>query len=264
MGTRRAYADTELGQLHYREAGSGPPVVFLHKTPSSSIQYSRVQPLLADRFRTIALDTPGFGLSDPPPGPPQMDYYARAVVALLDALGLERVALVGYLTGSSIALETATRFPERVERLVLAGILAIETEEERAEWRSYLDSFHYEPDSEGRFLRTYPLPMLERDLAVSPDDPERFALELVAYLQPGERFWWSYRAVVEHRPYELVPLLRAPTLFLNQEQGRVAEQTRRLHAAAPGTRYAELPGGSEGAMDDPQAFADAVAAFLAE
>src|SRR5690606_14891693 len=65
----RHFAYTQDGRrIHYRRAGSGPPLVLLHASPSSS----RVQiPLLrawADDFTVIALDTPGFGLSDPLPG----------------------------------------------------------------------------------------------------------------------------------------------------------------------------------------------------
>ena len=80
---RRGYVDVEFGQLHYRESGEGPPLVLLHKTPSSSIQYSRVMPLLGERYRCIALDTPGFGMSDPFPSQPLMGDYGRAAIAFL-------------------------------------------------------------------------------------------------------------------------------------------------------------------------------------
>ncbi len=263
MEVIRAYANTAVGQLHYREAGEGTPLLLLHKTPSSSIQFVRAMPLLASRFRVIAMDTPGFGMSDPPSSPPRMHDYARAVVALLDALGIEVVDVVGHHTGASIALETAVRFSERVDRLVLAGILALETDEERERWRHYLDEHHFELDSTGEFLRVYPLPMLARDQVVSPEDPERYLFELVAYLQAGPHFWWAYDAVVEHRAFDLFPQLRRPVLVLNQAEGRVQEQTERAAAAIPGSRYVELPGGSEGAMDDPEVFAREILAFLA-
>ena len=195
----RGYVSMPFGQLHYREAGDGSPLLLLHKTPSSSIQFVRAMPLLAARFRVIAMDTPGFGMSDLPSRPPRMDDYARAAVVLLDALGIEQASVVGHHTGASIALEMSVRFPDRIDRVVLAGILALETDEERESWRHYLDDHRFELDSAGDFLRVYPLPMLGRDQAVSPDDPERFLLELVAYLQAGPHFWWAYDAVVEHR-----------------------------------------------------------------
>lgn len=259
---KRRYVEVEHGQLHYRELGEGPPLVLLHKTPSSSIQYTRAMPLLAQRFHTIALDTPGFGMSDPPVSQPTMADYGRIAGQFLDALELESAELVGHHTGASIAIELAATQPERVKSLVLAGVLAFDDEAVRTEWRSYLDSHKFELDTSGAFLETYPKPMLSADQQFSPSDPERYWLELVAYLQAGPRFWWSYNAVVEHRAFDLLPELTAPTLVLNQAQGRVYESTKRVAEAIPDATYLELPGSSEGVMDDPAAFAAAVLGFL--
>lgn len=258
----RHYVEVEHGQLHYRELGDGPPLVLLHKTPSSSIQYLRAMPLLATRCRAIALDTPGFGMSDPPRSQPAIEDYGRIVAEFLDALELDTVDLLGHHTGASIAIELAARHPERVGRLVLAGVLAFDDEDVRAEWRTYLDEHKFELDSAGSFLDVYPKPMLARDQEHSPDDPERYLLELVAYLQAGPRFWWSYSAVVEHRAFDLLPDLAPATLVLNQLDGRVYESTRRVADAIPGATYVELPGSSEGVMDDPAAFSRAVLEFL--
>ncbi|MGI9659457.1 MAG: alpha/beta fold hydrolase [Gaiellaceae bacterium] len=259
---KRRYVDVTHGQLHFRELGDGPPLVLLHKTPSSSIQYERAMPLLASHFRTIALDTPGFGMSDPPATQPSMADYGRIVVEFLDALELDSVDLVGHHTGASIAIETAVARPERVRRLALAGVLAFNDETVRAEWRTYLDSHKFELDNTGAFLETYPKPMLSRDHEFSPQDPERYWLELVAYLQAGPRFWWSYNAVVEHRAFDLLPTLTRPTLVLNQLEGRVYESTKHVAEAVPEATYVELPGSSEGVMDDPAAFSTALLEFL--
>ncbi len=259
---KRRYVDVDHGQLHFRELGSGPALLLLHKTPSSSIQYTRAMPLLASGFRAIALDTPGFGMSDPTPEQPAMEDYGQIVGQFLDALDLESVHLVGHHTGASIAIELAARHPERVSRLVLAGVLAFDDDAVRAEWRTYLDEHKYEPDTSGAFLETYPKPMLKRDQEFSPPDPERYWLELVAYLQAGARFWWSYNAVVEHRAFDLLPSLEPPTLVLNQLEGRVYESTKRVAAAIPHAEHVELPGSSEGVMDDPATFSQAVLDFL--
>ena len=76
----RGYADTSLGQIHYVEAGEGPPIVLLHQTASSSVMYARAMPLLAANYRAIAIDTPGFGMSDPPSSSQDIiEHYADAV-----------------------------------------------------------------------------------------------------------------------------------------------------------------------------------------
>lgn len=66
---QRAYVDGPWGQIHLRIAGPkhGPVVLLIHKMVWSSVEFSRVQPLLAARgVRTIAVDLPGYGLSDGP------------------------------------------------------------------------------------------------------------------------------------------------------------------------------------------------------
>lgn len=95
------YADTPSGQIHYRELGEGRPVLLLHKTPSSSVMWTCVMPLLAAAgFRTIAPDTRGYGSSEPPSSPPpEMGFYARAALGVLDHLGVEQADVCGFVQG---------------------------------------------------------------------------------------------------------------------------------------------------------------------
>jgi 4,5:9,10-diseco-3-hydroxy-5,9,17-trioxoandrosta-1(10),2-diene-4-oate hydrolase len=113
------------GQVHYHEAGTGTPVVLLHGGgPGASAwsNFGRNVPVFAERFRTLAIDQPGYGRSVT--GPATSHYFtfaAEAVVAVLDALGLERVHLVGNSLGGGTAVRFALRYPERAGRLVLMG-----------------------------------------------------------------------------------------------------------------------------------------------
>jgi hypothetical protein len=104
--------------------------------------------------------------------------------------------------------------------------------------------------------------MLSRDFSYSPDDPERYLLELVAYLQAGPDFWWAYHAMIEHRSFDQLQHVRCPVLFLNQSIGRVVDETRRAHAAFPRSSYIELQGSSEIPMDDPHAWTTAIVDFV--
>ncbi|WP_206078018.1 alpha/beta fold hydrolase [Prauserella endophytica] len=119
-GIRFGYADSSLGQLHYAECGTGAPVVLLHQTPRSWDEYREVLPLLGVTHRAIAMDTAGFGRSAPP-AEHGIEHYAAAVLEFLDALGLNRVSLVGHHTGGVVAIEVAASAPERVDRLVLSS-----------------------------------------------------------------------------------------------------------------------------------------------
>src|SRR5579862_94804 len=101
---QRGYADTPEGQIHYFTEGSGKPLLLLHMTPRSSTMYRRLIPTLARTRRVIAMDTLGFGNSDPAPACyKQIGDYARNVVHFLDAMGIERADVLGTFTGSLIA-----------------------------------------------------------------------------------------------------------------------------------------------------------------
>lgn len=114
-------------RLHYHEAGTshGSAVVLLHGGGPGASAWSNFGanvPVFADRFRTIALDQPGFGGSvvDEVVGH-YFTFAADALAGLLDTLGLERVHLVGNSLGGGTAMRFALRHPDRAGRLVLMG-----------------------------------------------------------------------------------------------------------------------------------------------
>jgi pimeloyl-ACP methyl ester carboxylesterase len=110
-------------RVHYRRAGAGPAVILLHASPRSSTELAATQDVFARHFTTIALDTPGFGLSDPLPlEQPETGDYADALAATLDALGIAEAAVYGRHTGASIALEFAVRYPARCRFLLTNGL----------------------------------------------------------------------------------------------------------------------------------------------
>lgn len=110
--------------LFYREAGplDAPVVVLLHGFPSSSHMFRRLIPALADRYRVIAPDLPGFGLSDMP-SPAGFAYgfarFAEVVDQLLVHLGAGRYALYVMDYGAPVGLRLALRHPERVSALMI-------------------------------------------------------------------------------------------------------------------------------------------------
>ena len=111
-------------RVFYREAGprSAPVVLLPHGYPCSSFQYRRLMPALADRWRLLAPDFPGFGYSDTPP-PDRFSYdfdgYAELLERFTDALGLERYAIYLHDYGSQIGLRHAIRCPQRIAGLLI-------------------------------------------------------------------------------------------------------------------------------------------------
>src|SRR3954464_2049618 len=111
---------TACGRVSTFEAGSGEPIVLLHGLGATKAEFLPTVPALAPEFRTIAIDLPGFGDSDKPfPAAYDAPFFARWVMALLDALGLDRAHVLGHSMGGRVALEVGMRHPERIERLVL-------------------------------------------------------------------------------------------------------------------------------------------------
>ena len=238
---RKGYADTEVGQVHYREDGGGEPVMLFHHTASSSVTFSRVLPILGKRFRTIAVDSPGFGASDGPSEiPGGMDYYARAMLGVMDSLALDRAHVIGVRTGASIALELAANHPERVDKLALCTALFIETDDDRRYWQEEFSAPKmWEADGRGDFLDDHVLEWVS--YFVREDDPEQYLRELIAALQAGPNYWFAYRSVVAHDAYALLPKIRAPLLFVNVPEDNQYDLTKRAHEATARSEYVELP-----------------------
>lgn len=122
--TRHRSARVAGLDIFYREAGpaDAPVIVLLHGFPSSSHMYRNLIPALADRYRVIAPDLPGFGLSSMPP---RADFaygfaaFADIVDALLATLGAARYALYVMDYGAPVGFRLALKHPERVSALIV-------------------------------------------------------------------------------------------------------------------------------------------------
>lgn len=123
LAVRRSHVETRGGhRVHVLEAGEGPPALFLHGTNTSSVSFV---PLLGQLqgLHAVAVDRPGRGLSDTAVVPRAR--YRQAAIEfvddVLDALGIDTLALVGQSTGGTWTLWYAMARPERVSSVVLVG-----------------------------------------------------------------------------------------------------------------------------------------------
>ncbi len=118
------YLDLDGLRLHYMAAGDGEPVVLLHGWPTSSFLWRKVMPPIAENNRVIALDLPGFGLSDKPLDVSySFRYYERVLDRAFDALGIEDTGLAVHDLGGPLGVYWACRRPERLRRLALLNTL---------------------------------------------------------------------------------------------------------------------------------------------
>lgn len=107
--------------IHYVEAGSGPPLVFVHGLGGSWADWDYQMAYFAEHYRVLAPDLRGFG--DTPIGrhAPGVAQFVDDLRAFLDGAGIERCLLVGHSMGGAVCLQFALQCPGRIERLVITN-----------------------------------------------------------------------------------------------------------------------------------------------
>jgi haloalkane dehalogenase len=263
MTAHRGYVGAPGEQVHYREHGDAgdPPVVWLHQTASSSAMWERVLPLIPG-VRHLALDSPGFGGSDPLPGAPAIGDYAQRLLGAVTALTDGPVLLVGHHTGAVIAGEVAIARPDLFRAMVLIGCVVIADDDEQARARGTYD--HWEIDARGDYVVEHIIPRLLK--SVTRDDPGQMAGELVAYLQAGPEYTRAYDAVYGYRAAERLPLVTTPTwCAIGEQEGDPMPRWTKLAAGLiPGASFTPIAGaGCELAFEEPAAVAALVAGVIA-
>lgn len=114
------WLDLPSGRLHYIDEGQGRPVVMVHGTPDWSFLWRHLVKALVPRYRCLALDNLGFGLSDRPPGSWYLpEHQAANLKMLIERLGLRDLTLVLHDFGGPFGLHYALDKPENVRSLVL-------------------------------------------------------------------------------------------------------------------------------------------------
>jgi pimeloyl-ACP methyl ester carboxylesterase len=257
---KRAFVETSNGQIHYREAGNGPPLLLLHMTNGTSAMYLDIMPTLASRFRVIAMDTLGMGDSDPPPEEFRIEDYTGSVVEFMDCLRLKRASVLGHHTGAAIAAELAASHPHRLDKLILSAC-PDRNEEERRKRREELRPVSLEPDGM-HLLRDI---WYDRQrLATSTTSVEMIQRLALMRLQGLDNSYKTFTAVTLYYPSERLPLIQAPTLLITGELDPLAEGLHRhINLVRDCTTSIIEDAGSFVFMEKPQEYASQVLDFLA-
>ncbi len=267
---RRGYFDVEFGagqagQIHYREArpaqGAARPLLLLHQSPLSSTQFDAVMPrLVAAGFHALALDMPGFGMSDAAPEPAQFEHFTAILPAALQHLETASAAIVGHHTGAVVAALFAAAAPERVTRLVLNGFPILTQTE-----RDHFASFYFgpkTPEADGSHLLTAWNNRLRStpgwtDLALM----HRYTVE---GLYRGATNWRAFPLVLGADLEAVLHRLTVPTLMLTNTGEDLYQSTQRARDLRPDFfAYSELQGGTHDVIDElPGPWTAAVIEFL--
>jgi len=119
-----AYLEINGQQVHFIEAGSGPPALLIHGFGASTFSFRETIPALSPRYAVAALDLPGFGYSDRSTKR-RLSSTAQAelVAQFMRQRGMEDSLVVAHSLGGAVALRLAHTYPELVSRLVLVGTM---------------------------------------------------------------------------------------------------------------------------------------------
>ena len=244
------FEDSDGGRLRAVKLGSGPPLVLLHGWPETLQIWSALAPRLAARHQVLAFDWPGLGFSQSWKGRETPFHMAGRLLAILEAWGALRPAVVALGAGVPPALVAAAKTPARIERLVLMNAPVFPAGE--AAWKPPPLLGPCSPPGE-----SVP-PALEADFREAMANP---AVRLYA-----RRVHAEYRDAAP-KVASLCVAIGCPTLVLwGGRDGCCGKGAgERLSAAIPDARLRVLPeGGHWMAWHQAAAVADAILAFLPE
>lgn len=260
----RTYIDGPWGQIHVRVDGPGaadpPTVVLLHQMVWSSLQFERVQPLLAEYgIRSIAVDLPGYGLSDGPSHVPTAAEYGDALLPVLDHFDLTKAILHGNHTGATIIAAFADTHPERVARLILQGPPIFDSETRAALLAEKPFDQTPRPDG-GHLLARWQQANNSFGANTSLASRHRSVME---FFTAGPREWYAHDAVFRYDLAPVIERLPVSALILTNSGDSLHNAALEVKAMRADFDYAELASpGAHAIYDDPAPWAAAVAAYV--
>jgi len=185
--------------LAVRIAGKGPPLLLLHGHPQTHVIWHRLWPALTQQFTCVAPDLRGYGDSDKPPASSDHAAYAKRtmaadMIALMQALGLPRFAVLAHDRGARVAHRLGLDHPDQVERMMLLDIaptLDMYEGTTRAFAQAY---FHW-------FWLIQPAPMPERMIEADP----AFYVRSIMGGRPGGLAHFTHEALAEYERCARLP-----------------------------------------------------------
>lgn len=262
MKPKRSYVNGKFGQIHYCAGGAGKPLVLMHQSPTSMIQFDKVWTLLAEKgFQVIGIDLPGYGGSDGPREVPTIGDYAHIVPAVLDDLGVDKADILGHHTGAIVATEVALQYPDRIARIILNGPLPISAEE-RAFFKEHMaQEREWKPVEDGSHLST----QWQFRLAAQPGwtDLEAVHRHVVAGAAAWPNAWYAHDAVFAYDHGEAMKKITHPCLVFSNTGDSIHQIAERAKEIRPDFDWAEIEGGTFDIIDEqPEAWVGAVADWL--
>jgi pimeloyl-ACP methyl ester carboxylesterase len=251
----RAYVASHYGQLHYRIASpdiavSAPPLLCLHQTPGNGIDWLPVISELARDRVVVAPDTPGYGMSDPPPEPVNIEDFAAIMARFMGDLAVAQFVpsstydVMGMHTGSVTATEMARAFPERVRKAVMFGLAAYPADLRAQKLARLRENFPLPANDLTHVEKLWAIISKLSDPRVSA---EQRHIGMAECLRLGSRMPWGYIAVYRYDFLAAMPQVQQPVLVINPEDD-LWTVTREASHLMPNARRLDLPGVAHGVL----------------
>ncbi len=285
---RSRHTDVRGMRIHSIEEGpeDAPALILVHGLGASVTRWVDALPILAQRYRTIAIDLPGFGRSDIPRTRYTTLWLAGAVKNFMDARGIDRAVLAGNSLGGTVAMRLAARAPERCSALVLVGAAFPPVSGSRPNQRMFLRTLlplvpmigeaMYEAYGRLPFER-----QVEESLRAVMRRPDRLAARTRGLFLEEARerrtrpelrraLFSAHRAIAAElffrrkEVWATAASIRVPTLLVWGEHDLIIPLAAGRHAAQviPGAEIAVLDAGHVPQLETLDEFCDVVTAFV--
>lgn len=257
----KGYVDGAFGQVHYRAVGPAghPPILLIHQTPFAFTQFGAIQDELARLGRrSIAVDNPGYGFSDPPPNDCDLAMLADHLATACRRLALPPLLVAAHHTGAALAAALAARHPDVVCGLVLHGVPMYDADERRERASCSMSPPTLKEDGE-HFAKTFTAIGRYAELdARSLDSATWATIGSFLALAPSP----VYRAVFAHDLAPDLLAIKVPTLLLTDTADVLHANTQRAATLRPDFEFSEFSTrGSFELMREPRRWAEVVADF---
>jgi len=256
-------------RIVHESLGAGPTLVCCHAFAVDRTMWLPQLARFARTHRVVTFDQRGSGESDHPvpvagePNPYTIDTFAEDLRGVLDDLGIRRARILGLSMGGATALRFATRWPERVEGLVLASTMASRLPEEIIERARRVERVLARDGLREAFRFYFGGSLFKQ---VPRDSRSDAVFEMYAARATPHGFLGSYAVTID-RPAMIEELdrIQAPTLILVGERDTLyLEEAATMARRIPSARKVIMKGlGHAMSVEDPEAFADEVTRFLA-
>lgn len=251
------FATLDGVRVHYTNYGTGEKaLLFVHGWSSDETVWKKQASALAATMRVITVDLPGHGQSDQPEIDYTMDYYARALDAVLRDAGVKKAVLAGHSNGTPVVRQFYRRYPQEVSGLIVVdgSLRPMGTVEEMQKFIAPLRGPGY-AENAGKFIDGITAPM--------QDPAERTALKTMMLRTPQRVALSEFEATIDPALWE-PDKIEVPTLVvLAKSPFWTADYEKYVRNLAPKMQYETFDGVSHFLMlDKPAEFNALVVAFL--